>query len=404
MANPLSYPFLRPLVDINQTWAALEQIPPVGLETSLALMAENDAQGNPCPLPWLVPADADMLAQDDLHRRLPAEKTILILTADLLLDPTRAERLQQLRQQGFRLGAEAVDGPALEALAAAGAKALLVDAKVAQDSISPVALNRARDNGIQLVARGVVNHDLFVWCAARGFSLLSSEFVTQPEDCLPTEADPTKLRLLRLLSLIVQDADTREIEDLFKQEPKLSYNLLRLVNSVSVGAHTKITSFSQAITLLGRRQLQRWLQLLIYANQFSQSSQPNPLMPQAALRGRLVELVTAMAQAAAGKSPDPDFHDCAYMTGAFSLLHVLLHMPMEAVLAALPLSEEVVAALTAHAGLLGDALTLVEQTERSTPADLAAAAAILTRLGVSPGAFGQAQVQAIAWASQINLE
>jgi EAL and modified HD-GYP domain-containing signal transduction protein len=92
------------------------------------------------------------------------------------------------------------------------------------------------------------------------------------------------------------------------------------------------------------------------------------------------------------------------MTGAFSLLHVLLHMPMEAVLAALPLSEEVVAALTAHAGLLGDALTLVEQTERSTPADLAAAGAILTRLGVSAGAFGQAQVQAIAWASHINLE
>ncbi|MDE2584915.1 MAG: HDOD domain-containing protein [Betaproteobacteria bacterium] len=404
MANPLPYPFLRPLVDINQNWAALEQILPVGLDATLALVAENNAQANPCPLPWLVPADAAILAQSDLHHRLPPEKIIFILPADLLLDPAQAERLQQLRQQGFRLGAEATDGPSLEALASAGAKTLLVDARVARGGISPVTLNRVRDNGVQLVARSLLNHDLFVWCAARGFSLLSSEFVTQPEDYLPTEADPTKLRLLRLLSLIVQDADTREIEDLFKQEPKLSYNLLRLVNSVSVGAPTKITSFAQAITLLGRRQLQRWLQLLIYANQFSQGSQPNPLMPQAALRGRLVELVTAMAQAAAGKTPDPDFHDCAYMTGAFSLLHVLLHMPMEAVLASLPLSEEVVAALTAHSGLLGDALTLVEQTERSTPADMAAASAILARLGVSPGAFGQAQVQAIAWASQINLE
>lgn len=404
MANVHSYPFLRPLLDINQTWAALELIPPTGLDTALPLLAQNEAEVTPSTLPWLVPIEAAALGQSDLHTRLPTAKSILVLPTSLFLDPDQAPRLQQLHQQGFRLGAEAVDGPTLEKLAAAGANVLLLDANTAREGISPVALNRARDNGIQLVARGVTNHDLFVWCAARGFSLLSSEFVTQPDDCASGEADPTKLRLLRLLSLIVQDADTRELEELFKQEPKLSYNLLRLVNSVSVGASTKITSFSQAITLLGRRQLQRWLQLLIYANQFSQGSQPNPLMPQAALRGRLVELLAAAARSQAGEEADPDFHDCAYMTGAFSLLHVLLHMSMEAILAALPLTEEVVAALAAHGGLLGEVLTLVEQLERGTPADLATAAASLKRLGISPMAFGQAQIQAMAWASHINLE
>ena len=102
--------------------------------------------------------------------------------------------------------------------------------------------------------------------------------MTTVDTRVPVDADTTRLKLLKLLSLVVQDADTREIEEIFRQEPKLSYNLLRLVNSVAVGPKTPITGFNQAITVLGRRQLQRWLQLLIYANQFGQAGQPNPLL------------------------------------------------------------------------------------------------------------------------------
>ncbi|GBG03030.1 hypothetical protein AZSI13_23570 [Azospira sp. I13] len=403
-----SAPCLRPLLDVNQSWAALElgthrDNGATTLALAATLLARDMEQTPPGRLPWLITLDAgetgrlgELAGNSPLARQLSAERVSFFLPAEAWESPAAAEQRRALESRGYALGADVADAETLERRAAAGARLLRIDSATARDKISPVLLNRLRDNGCTLVARNVVNHDLFIWCAARGFALMTGEFVPQPDECPSSPADPTKLRLLKLLSLIVQDADNREIEEMIKQEPKLSYNLLRLVNSVSVGASTKITSFSQAITLLGRRQLQRWLQLLIYANQFNPGPQANPLMPQAALRGRLVELIAI--QALPDSAADADLRDCAYMTGAFSLLDVLLGLPLDSILSALPLIQEVADALGQHSGLLGEALALVECLERGeAPPDGR------STLRLTPEDLGRLQVDALAWASHINL-
>ncbi|MBK8317119.1 MAG: HDOD domain-containing protein [Betaproteobacteria bacterium] len=49
--------------------------------------------------------------------------------------------------------------------------------------------------------------------------------------------------------MVADDADTGKLEAIFRQEPKLSYNLLRLVNSAAIAPRNPITSFAQAINL-----------------------------------------------------------------------------------------------------------------------------------------------------------
>jgi c-di-GMP-related signal transduction protein len=82
----------------------------------------------------------------------------------------------------------------------------------------------------------------------------------------PTAAQSASRTLsLKLLQMVMTDAETRELEAVLRQDPALSYHLLRLVNSLGMGLTRRIASFSQAIMILGRNQLRRWLNLMLFA-------------------------------------------------------------------------------------------------------------------------------------------
>jgi c-di-GMP-related signal transduction protein len=230
---------------------------------------------------------------------------------------------------------------------------------------------------------------------------LPAGFVVQPEmdspppvaSPAPSRSGPTQTLLLKLLAQITRDAGTRDIEATLKQDPQLSVQLLRLVNSVAFAPNTRINSFAHAITLLGRRQLQRWLQLLLYASQAC-GGQANPLMSSAALRATLME---GLCKATGG---DRTVQDEAFMVGMFSLLEALFSKPLVAIIGPLHLAEEVSDALLQHKGTLGDLLTLVEAAEQG-PEGVAPA---LIRTGISNEIWCKAQIDALRWTMQISRE
>lgn len=150
---------------------------------------------------------------------------------------------------------------------------------------------------------------------------------------------PAQASLLRLLALVVEDADTPAIEEAIKIEPGLTLNLLRLTNSVDQRSIVRITSLRHAITVLGREQLQRWLQLLLYAGRNDNTtSGANALLQLAATRGRLMELLAERVQ-----SSNREFADQAFMTGILSLMPALLGVTMATILAQLPVATHVLA-------------------------------------------------------------
>lgn len=162
---------------------------------------------------------------------------------------------------------------------------------------------------------------------------------------------------LHLLQLVTNDGETRDIEAVFKREPILSYHLLRLVNSAAMGAGRRITSLAQAIVILGRQQLQRWLNLLLFAAG-DDSPRAAMLMAHAVVRARRVEL---LAQAV---GLDKAAQDQAFMGGLFSLLDVLFGIPLPGVLQPLNISPPLRAALLEHRGELGTLLRIADVTSR----------------------------------------
>jgi EAL and modified HD-GYP domain-containing signal transduction protein len=197
----------------------------------------------------------------------------------------------------------------------------------------------------------------------------------------------SRVNALQMVQLVAADADTHEIEALLRRDPTLSYNLLRLVNSLGVGTGRRITSFSQALLLLGRQQLRRWLNLMLFA-----ARQDDPrsamLLARVALRARAIELL------ARSRGLDKNTQEQGFMTGMFSLLGVLFGMPLGELLAPLALGEAVHAALLRREGELGALLVLFETAERGDPG---AVAAQLAALQIPHEDFNLAMVDAALW-------
>lgn len=192
---------------------------------------------------------------------------------------------------------------------------------------------------------------------------------------------------LQLVQLVAADADNREIEEVFRHDPALSYQLLRLVNSLAVGAGRRITSFSQALVMLGRNQLRRWLNLMVFASR-DEDTRSTMLLANVAIRARAMELLARVA------GLDVTLQEQAFIAGMFSLLGVLFVMPLEEVLKPLQISEAMRSALLMRTGELGNLLGMLELSEQG---EFDALRTQLEALAISVADFNLISAQACNW-------
>ena len=218
-------------------------------------------------------------------------------------------------------------------------------------------------------------------------SWIDGDWCMAPPPKAPGAQAASRALALQLVQLVAADADTHEIEALLRRDPTLSYNLLRLVNSLGMGVGRRVTSFSQAILILGRQQLRRWLNLMVFAARQG-DMRSAMLLARVALRAHAIELL------AKATGLDKNTQEQGFMTGMFSLLGVLFGMPLPEVLAPLAISEAVQGALLRHEGELGSLLRVVESAESG---DLDGVAVQLAALQLGAQEFNQIAVDACTW-------
>jgi EAL and modified HD-GYP domain-containing signal transduction protein len=195
---------------------------------------------------------------------------------------------------------------------------------------------------------------------------------------------------MRLIQQIGRDVDTDELCETFKQHVELGVNLLRLVNSAALARSSKVATVRDAVVLLGRRHLRRWLHILLFAGADSEGLK-SPLLLTAAKRGRLMELT-------AGESPRSDGgqerEGRAFLVGMLSLIDALFSRPLRELIEELELEDEINAALLENAGDLGTLLRLVQGLERG---DFSAVAELSDELGVAPEQVSRDEIEATVW-------
>jgi len=330
----------------------------------------------------------------DMLELLPRHCVVLEILETVPPSPAVVERCKALKAAGFTLALDDVIQLQPEFVE------LLTLVEIVKVDIQPLSrvqlmqlVIKLKPLGKQLLAEKVDSREQMELCLKLGFSLFQGYYFAKPTIIAGRKLDHSQVSLMKLMGLLLGDADTSEVEEALKPEPGLTVNLLRMTNSVGSGTTETITSLGHAITVLGRRQLQRWLQLLVFASS-SQQGTSNPLLLIAATRGRLMELLAEEMRAG-----DAPFADKAFMTGIMSLMPALIGLPIGELIASLGLNAELREALCDGSGPLGDLLRLAESSEGG---DLEQLAENLNRLpGLSPKALNHAQTTALHWANGI---
>ncbi|MCG2578907.1 EAL domain-containing protein [Dechloromonas sp. XY25] len=333
----------------------------------------------------------------DMVELLPHHAVVLEILETVRPTPAVIERCHALKAAGFTLALDDViqlEPEFAELLALV--EIVKVDIqRLSRDQLMQLTM-KLQPMGKQLLAEKVDSREQMEHCLELGFSLFQGYYFARPTVIAGKKLDHSQLSMMKLMSLLVSDADTGELEAVLKPEPGLTINLLRMTNSVGAGCAEYITSVGHAITVLGRRQLQRWLQLLIFAAG-NQNASSNPLLHMAATRGRLMELL------AGELSPgDGALADRAFMAGIMSLMPALVGQTIADIVTPLGLAEDVRAALCEGSGPLGALLRISESSENGDLTQLAAALAELPGLG--PKAVNRAQTQALRWTNEIDQE
>ena len=328
----------------------------------------------------------------------PANTVLVLDTGDITdLPPELAEAMANHRHRGVKVGWLLRTPKTPISPLIADADMLQIDA-LAFDGLQIRTLMRdlpgKRSAGLPktlFVACNLLTFDDFNLCFNGGFDYFQGPFVASRENWRAPKSDVDRLHFIALLNMVRQGAEYDAIADHMRQEPVMTFKLLRYLNSPLLGLQQKITSVSQALLIIGRDKFYRWLSLLLFSVR-DQGYRERILAEQALTRGRFLEGL-------AGQGDIPPAANDLFLLGLFSLLDLLLGQPLSGIVTRIQLPEPVKDALLGGNSAWRDALDLVMAYESGDETRLHEAAA---RCRLDAGQVTEAALEALGWTREIT--
>lgn len=188
---------------------------------------------------------------------------------------------------------------------------------------------------------------------AETISLFEGTFFRMPVTRGEHKVSPLKINYISLLNLIEEDDfDLTKAADIISQDTALIISLLRLANTRSF--NSEITSVQVAVSMLGQKDLTRWIQTTVIEKLCS--DKPNELMRLSLLRAKFAENL-APVFGMAMRSQE------LFLTGLFSILDIILDCSMEEALSMVRVSGKIRAALLERTGSLAEVLHFIVKYE-----------------------------------------
>lgn len=335
---------------------------------------------------------ATSMLESNFLELLHPQRVVLEIVESVNATPELLARAKELRAQGFGIALDDFTYTPQTAPFLEFANYVKLDIQqLGLDNVKTLS-KELRKFPVLQVAEKVETKEEFKFCLDVGLDCFQGYYFAHPETLSAKVINPAYANILGLLNMLRNNAEISDIENALKRDVALSFKLLRYINSAGFGLSCEIHSFRHAVTILGYQKLYRWLTLLLVTAS-SDAGTPPALMKTAVTRGRLVELLGSHLL-------DGTDRDNLFIVGVFSLLDVMLDMPMEKILETLLLPDSVSEALLSRVGMYGPFLELAEACEDPDMTDVPR---LCEQLQLTPEMLNKAHVSALAWVEELGV-
>jgi EAL and modified HD-GYP domain-containing signal transduction protein len=317
---------------------------------------------------------------------LPSGNSVLEILENIEPDPELLAACRALRKKGYRLALDDFAplhsrAPLIEVADFIKIDFLASDAKARREIYS-----MARGSGVRFLAEKIETQEDRSIALAEGCTLFQGYFFSRPVTIASRALPQNHVVYLRLLAALHRrPTNLSEIERLVLSDASLTYRVLRLANSALYGLTGEVTTVRSALLMVGDDAVRCMVSVAVAGALAGNRSAP--LLSMALVRARFCELLAARI----GAAPDH-----LYLLGLLSLLDVLLEIPIERILEALPIAPEMKAALAGKPSQQLCPLNLIRCLESC---DWSQCEDIVRSAGLTEEAVSALYIEAVRWAS-----
>ena len=320
-----------------------------------------------------------------LSMKIPADNLICVIDKDTLTDNAVYAKLGVLKRRGYRLAIDGLPQAISMETAVKFFDFILLSYKASSfkedfRTIRPFIFKT------RLVITDVPDMENFHKLAGARSVLLSGNFYSQPITKGLNEISPLKINALHLLGQINDESfDLGVVADTVERDPALSISLLRFINAMNPDRSRKIDSIRNAVTILGQNEVRKWATVAISVS--IGEDRPSEITRLSLLRAKFAENLAPSFNIASKAGS-------LFIAGLFSLLDVILQMPLRRAIAEVAAHSEIKDALIEHKGPIYEVLSLVYAYER---ADWYSASIIMVRNSINIDFLSQAFLDSLLW-------
>lgn len=302
--------------------------------------------------------------------------------------PARDALVASIRSAGARLAVDLRNDADLNL--AGQADVLLFDFQTASLATleKTVKTLRQRKPGLLMAADNVHTWTEHRLCLSLGFDFCLGSFAaTRDEEAAAGPISESRLVVIEMLNQLRSDVDLADLATTAMRDPAVVVKLLDMANSPLYGLPRKVANLEEAIMLLGRDAVYRWLAIaLLHVD--ANSGRDQTLMVFALCRAAFLKQVAGDA--------DKQKADEMFLVGLLSILESLLGLPMSQILEKMRLPETVADALLRGEGPYARPLQLALALERCR---LDQAIVLATSIRISPTELLDYYREAMTWAT-----